>query len=245
MRKKTIFIVGLVILLILGSLYFILGRDKATGWAGVKPVGSGQTRPTHNNDRIQEPVEDTVTIQVINQDKPKDVTFKLYKYKEPIAFEDLDRIEQKTVSFMADYFNAPADETVRQFYNRIIRKYSSPKIQDWEIEGAIERDGDQSQELGKPIYDNYYGPKDMFPVNCERKLLAVYLLPEYYQDEGGFVIPVKIQYLKDGEEKDDVIILGIHSSGDGTEPVLGHLDTFNWVLQEITKKYNLDGAGEK
>lgn len=225
MRKRTIIIAGLAILLLLGSLYFIFGNKEASGWSSIQP---GNRSPGQAPGKP--PAQDTVTLQVSSMDKPKDVTFKLYKHKVPVTMEDLDRVEQKTVSFLADYFNAPAEETVRQLYTRM-RKYWHPNTQDWEIEGYIKDER------------AYIGP-EKFPINCERQLLGVYLLPEYYQAKGIYVVPVKIQYLQDSKEKEDVLLLGIVRASDGYESIGGHYENYSWYLKEVTKKYNLDGTGE-
>jgi len=230
------FVLAIVLIIIAILAYFFLNRPpvEKSGWDNVKteqgkdivkeketPAAADNKGTENNNEQVIEIIEKT--------DPENELDFKLYKHRKPVKFTELDRVEQKTVSFLKDYFNVSKNETITAFFTRIREKYLHPKLQDWEFEEYIKREYIFS--LGK----------DKFPVKGERKLIGVYLFPEFMEEKNKFLVSVQVEYIHDGEEIKDIIYLGIGRASDGNESILGHLDNYGWYVQEVIKKYNLEG----
>lgn len=230
MQKKHLVMIGLVAIVLLGGFYF-WGQGEKSGWDAVQPDKKGGSSPVSKSPD-NSPESPQVTAQVSYNGETKEINFELYKHRKPTTMMELDRVEQMAVSFVIDYFNAPAEETVHQLFTRICDKWNHPNLQDWEFEGYVEK-------------ERMFIGHEKFPVQGPRELLGVYLLPEYIEEKTVFVVPMQIIYNLDNEEVNDIIYLSIVRGGDGVETIAGHYDNRGPKVQEIIKKYELDKQAEQ
>lgn len=209
---KKLIGIGLVVAILLAGGYWYFA-DKGPNLAD---MSGGQ--PAINPNPIK-PNQNTNGSATDQPQKPVKVGgYEIYKAQKETTFDKLDPREKQAVRFIAEIFNGSTEESKGDLITRI-----RPFLHE--------------QAVG---LESIMG-KDRFPVEGKRELKKIYLLPEYYSKEKVImhVIPMQIIYKLNGEELQQVIYLSIMGENGGSEWVAGHVDGYEWFVDEVVKKHNL------
>lgn len=231
MKKAGIVIGGVIVLLV---VYLVFFKTPAA-----PPMGT-DTPVSGDNSQLPaaevEPSAGDIEVSMPNPDTTptgnRQMAYQLYKHQQEIAYGELDRIEQMAVNFIAEFFTAPEGETEEELAERL-KEYFHPEVSP--MDGLW------------PMLND-----DRFPHEGKRDLQAVYLLPEYLEEEYAYSVPMQVRYNHNEQEKEEVIHLAISKMTQlvngkiilidepGLEMIMGHYPRQDFV-NEIVRKYNLDG----
>jgi len=219
--KKYIYAVAA--LLIIGvAAFLIMGPDDAGDWPSPPAAANNGSSESTNSDttdeedytyEIDEPEDNEENQQFIDVD----IDFELYKAQERIAYSELDEIEEIAVGFTDGLFNSPGSETDSELLNR---------LEQYLFEGTT--------NIRNLIDIEQYLTEE------KRTLQAVYLLPEYLEEDVIYVVPMKLHYKIGNKEEDAVMHLGIAKKEEGgIKGVIGHAEGREWFVREMQEKYDL------